>query len=123
MQRRACLLLPLLVALPRRLAAAPQLELVMFERAGCAYCRAWLSEVGPVYPKTAEGRRAPLRRVDLAAPRPPDLADIAGIVYTPTFVLLADGAEVGRINGYPGEDFFWGLLGSLLARAETGGTG
>jgi hypothetical protein len=34
--------------------------------------------------------------------------------FTPTFVLVADGREVGRITGYPGEDFFWGLLQRLI---------
>ncbi len=27
-------------------------------------------------------------------------------VFTPTFVLLVDGQETGRITGYLGEDFF-----------------
>jgi hypothetical protein len=42
--------------------------------------------------------------VDLARP----------ISFTPTFVLVEDGRELARIEGYPGEDFFWGLLGMLL---------
>jgi hypothetical protein len=36
------------------------------------------------------------------------------IIYTPTFVLADNGREVGRIEGYPGDAFFWGLLESLL---------
>jgi hypothetical protein len=115
--RRRHVLLPLLAALPRRAGAEPVLELVMFERAGCLYCRAWLAEIGPIYLKSAEGRLAPLRRVDIAGPRPPDLAAVSGIVYTPTFVLRRDGREIGRITGYPGEAFFWGLLGNLLRDA------
>ena len=39
-------------------------------------------------------------------------------VFTPTFILVADGREAGRIEGYPGEDFFWGLLAKMLV--ETG---
>jgi hypothetical protein len=34
--------------------------------------------------------------------------------FTPTFVLVDEGREIGRIEGYPGEDFFWGLLERLL---------
>jgi hypothetical protein len=30
--------------------------------------------------------------------------------YSPTFVVVMDGREIGRIEGYPGEAFFWGLL-------------
>ncbi len=89
-------------------------ELVMFDAKGCEWCAAWDREVGAVYPKTAEGSLAPLRRVDLHGARPRDLQFITGVVYTPTFVLVEDGAEVGRIAGYPGEGHFWGLLGEAL---------
>ncbi len=93
-------------------------ELVMFEAALCEWCEAWHEEIGPIYPKTAEARVAPLRRVDIDAPRPVDLAQVAPVVFTPTFVLLDDGAEVGRILGYPGEEFFWSLLGELIRKLE-----
>ena len=89
-------------------------ELVMFETGGCPWCAAWNEEVGEIYHKTPEGRRAPLRRVDLEAARPPDLSAVRGVVYTPTFVLVEEGREVGRIAGYPGVDHFWGLLAQLL---------
>ncbi len=92
-------------------------ELLMFESDDCIWCDAWNEEIGPIYPKTAEGRRAPLRRVDIHAARPQDLQNIEGVRFTPTFVLTDDqGREVGRINGYPGEDFFWGLLSELIAK-------
>ena len=35
-------------------------------------------------------------------------------VFTPTFVLVEDGKELGRIEGYAGDEFFWFLLGRLL---------
>lgn len=94
-------------------------ELVMFEASYCEWCAAWHEEIGPIYPKTAEARIAPLRQVDIDEPRPHDLAEVDGIVFTPTFVLMEDGAEVGRIMGYPGEDHFWGLLGMLLEKIQT----
>ena len=37
-------------------------ELLMFEEKWCTYCEQWEAEVGVVYHKTEEGRRAPLRR-------------------------------------------------------------
>ena len=91
-------------------------ELVMFETLGCPWCMAWDKEVGVIYHKTAEGRTAPLRRLDIGDPRLPELAALPGILYTPTFVLMDGGREVGRIVGYPGEDLFWGLLGELFQR-------
>jgi hypothetical protein len=112
-------LVPLAAVLGAHAAAAAQL--VMFEAAGCPYCARWNREIAPIYPKTDEGKRAPLRRVDIAAPRPPDLAAIRGIVYTPTFVLMDRGREIGRIVGYPGEELFWWRLGELTHALEPAG--
>ena len=100
-------------------------ELVMFEAPGCIWCERWLEEIGPIYPKTAEGKAAPLRRVDLDAPLPQDLKALQRPVFTPTFVILNDaGEEVGRLVGYPGEDIFWWTLSEPMAeimRPQTGG--
>ena len=93
-------------------------ELVMFEDAACPWCARFDHEIAPTYPKTAEGRRAPLRRVDILGKLPPDLAFIAVERLTPLFVLVEGSREVGRIRGYPGEDHFWGLLGILLKKLD-----
>ena len=58
-----------------------------------------------------------LRRIDLHDPLPDDLTFARSLNFTPTFVLMIDGQEVNRIEGYPGEDFFWGLLGQMLTAA------
>lgn len=93
-------------------------ELIMFEAANCTWCEAWDRQIGAIYPKTDEAKIAPLRRVDIDAPRPPDLSGIRSVVYTPTFVLMENGEEVGRILGYPGEAHFWGLLGIELGKLD-----
>ncbi|WP_218940251.1 hypothetical protein [Denitrobaculum tricleocarpae] len=90
----------------------------MFEEAGCPWCARWDRDIAPIYPKTREGKEAPLRRVDLHGDWPDDLPELKPVHYTPTFVLIADGREVGRIQGYPGEDFFWGLLAELIDQME-----
>jgi thioredoxin-related protein len=99
--------------------AAQAAELVMFESKTCAWCKEWHRVIGPVYSKTTEGRLAPLRRVDIHEVRPADLAAIKPVVYTPTFVIVDAGEEIGRIEGYPGEDFFWGLLGAHLSKLSS----
>ncbi|MBY6048549.1 hypothetical protein [Vannielia litorea] len=110
--RLAALLLTFTLAvLP--LAARAETVLVMVEEAGCAWCARWNKEIGPIYGKTPEGQAAPLQRVDIGAP-PGDIDFARGLHFTPTFVLVRDGAELARIEGYPGEDFFWGLLGQML---------
>lgn len=109
--RTVVIVLGLLAALAAPLRAG---ELVMFDEPGCIWCARWTEEIGPIYSKTAEGKLAPLRRMDIRAPRPDDLKAIKPVRFTPTFVLVHDGQEIGRIEGYPGEDFFWGLLGKML---------
>lgn len=98
-------------------------ELVMFEQAGCEWCEIFNREIAPIYGKTEEGLRAPLRRVDTAQRLPPDLAFIDTERLTPLFVLVDRGREIGRIRGYPGEDHFWGLLGVLLKKLDAAAKG
>lgn len=109
--RAFAVLIAVLTALPAWAA-----DLVMVEQPGCAYCRAWDQELSEIYPKTPEGAAAPLERVQLAAVQAGKTEyDFARPVnFTPTFVLVEDGKELARIEGYPGQDFFWGLLGMML---------
>lgn len=112
-------LCPLLIVALVALASvreATAAELVMIESHTCEWCEVWNRQIADIYPKTEEGRIAPLRRVDISEPMPLDLADIAKGNFTPTFVLVANGVEIGRIRGYPGEDFFWGMLGELITK-------
>ena len=99
-------------------ARAQATELVMFEQPGCAWCLAFDREIAPAYARTDEGRRAPLRRVDMRGPLPDDLTFIAAERLTPLFVLVDKGREIGRIRGYPGENHFWGLLGVLIKKLD-----
>lgn len=93
-------------------------ELLMFERAGCVWCERWDREVAPGYDRTAEGRAAPLRRIDLGKGGAPEPGLARPVRYTPTFVLVSEGREIGRITGYLSNDTFWGLLGKMLADIE-----
>lgn len=97
---------------------AVAVELVMVEQKGCAHCETWHSEIGPIYPKTAEGAFAPLRVVNIREGTPEGLRFARPAVFTPTFILVENGVEIGRIEGYPGEDFFWGLL-EMMLKAKT----
>lgn len=116
MRRRALLALGLASDLPAR-AGEAQARLVMLERQDCPWCRRWLREVGEAAWNASDlGRRAPLRRVDVAQGLPADLAGIANWRFTPTFVLVHDGREAGRIIGYQGDLFFWQQAEALIAR-------
>lgn len=97
-------------------------ELVMFEQTGCTWCETFDREIAPIYPKTTDGQRAPLRRVNIDRALPSDLAFIELERLAPLFVLVENGHEIGRIRGYPGEDNFWGLLGVLIKKLDVTGT-
>jgi thioredoxin-related protein len=98
-------------------------ELVMIERQGCVWCARFDAEIAPAYPRTDEGKRAPLRRVDITQAWPADLAGVASEHFTPSFILVDDGREVGRIRGYPGNEFFLYLLGGILAKLDAPNAG
>lgn len=96
--------------------AVQAVELIMVERTGCHYCIEWKTDLGPIYPKTDEGQYAPLRMVQIKDAPPEGVDFVRPVTFTPTFVLVDNGHELGRIEGYPGEDFFWGLLTMLLEK-------
>lgn len=77
------------------------------------WCARWNAEIAPIYPKTAEGAFAPLRRVEIHA-IPADIIVTRPVNFTPTFLIVEDGHELARIEGYPGEDWFWPILAKLL---------
>jgi hypothetical protein len=109
----AVLLLAAALLAPRADAA----ELLMFEERGCPWCLRWKQEVGVGYPRTPEGQRAPLRMIEMPAQAPPGVTLALPVRVSPTFVLVDDsGREIGRITGYPGADFFWGLFADLVKR-------
>ncbi|MBV8792563.1 MAG: hypothetical protein JO205_05675 [Pseudolabrys sp.] len=119
MRTASKIILAIVTAVPI-FSTASAAELVMFEQAGCEWCARFDQEIAPIYPKTAEGQRAPLRRVNMDEPFPPDLAFIQVERLTPLFVMIDNGREIGRIRGYPGDDSFWGLLGVLIRKLDDG---
>ena len=90
-------------------------ELLMVEQLGCYYCLEWKDEIGPIYPKTPEGKFAPIRFIDITK-----IDEIKGlrrnVVFTPTFLLMENDKELARLEGYLSEDFFWGLLEVMLQK-------
>lgn len=94
-------------------------ELVMFEQAGCVYCQRWERDVGSLYEKTDEAKALPLRRVDIQQQKMSGIALASPVRFTPTFVVVDNGREIGRITGYSNDNAFWGLLDALAAKLQT----
>ena len=93
-------------------------ELVYFHSESCSVCEQWNEEVGAVYGKTTEAERLTLRRVSVHDDPPADLSFIKGVVYTPTFVVVDQGLEVGRMVGYITDYFFWEQVALQLKRLD-----
>ena len=85
----------------------------MVREDNCPWCMVWDDEIAPIYSKTPEGKFAPLVYVQLSQSIE-DIRILESVIYTPTFILVKNGAEIARLEGYPGEDFFWTLLEEML---------
>ncbi|WP_411957694.1 SoxS protein [Paracoccus homiensis] len=93
-------------------------RLLMIDQRGCVYCARWDREIGPGYDRSKEGRRAPLMRVDIDGPWPDGLALARRPTMTPTFILLRNGQEISRLEGYPGAQYFYPLIDDMLDRVS-----
>lgn len=92
-------------------------KLMMLDRKGCIYCAAWKREIGAGYASSAQGKTAPLAIIDIDGPWPDGLAIGRRPYLTPTFILLRDGQEIDRLEGYPGQDYFYPVLTEMMQRA------
>jgi len=126
-----CLVLGLTAAAPpAAVAAAPNddvppggttmsgMELIAFEAPGCIYCPIFRRDVAPSYAGTRAGKAAPLRFVDINEAGADALKLSSPVTMVPTLVLVRDGVEIGRINGYVGRANMHHMLDVLLPRGE-----
>ena len=125
-RRRFVMVLPALMVPARVIAQSPApglaidvatapAVLVMIGDVGCPYCARFEREVAPGYTASDDGKLAPLvRRFRHDA----DVAFLPRIVYSPTFVMLVRGREIGRIVGYAGADLFWMQVAALLVDVQ-----
>ncbi len=86
----------------------------MVQQPGCTWCAKWDREIAPIWPRTEAGAFAPLRREQLRE-MPAGMELDRRVTFTPTFLVVNEqGQELGRLEGYPGEDFFWPIIERLL---------
>ena len=91
-------------------------ELVMVDSRACTYCAKFNREVAGEYSASAAGKLAPLRKVSPFKKWPSDLKGVSPVRFTPVFILVDDGREIGRFAGYNTEAKFWSRLQPLLAK-------
>lgn len=94
------------------------MELVVFEHPDCTYCPIFRSRVVPRYQQSAHAAEVPLRFVDVTGAEADRLALNAPIRMVPTTVVMKDGREVDRIDGYWGTDNFLKMVAYIIDKAE-----
>jgi len=91
-------------------------QMLMITSSSCPWCEAFEDEVGVGYNNSEEAKYFPIHRHDFFEKMPDSYSDIEPAVMTPTFIFIRDGAELGRIIGYPGSELFWWRLSEFTPK-------
>ena len=90
-------------------------KLLYFYSDTCAYCKAWENEIANIYLKTEFEDQFKLSFIDFSSNVDFQKYGISKIVkVTPTFIFVKDKTEVGRIEGYNGQELFWWQVDEII---------
>ena len=91
-------------------------KLLYFYSDTCAYCKAWENEIANIYLKTEFEDEFKLSFINFFSNVELEEYGISKIVkVTPTFIFIKDKTEVGRIEGYNGQELFWWQVDDVIA--------
>ncbi len=96
---------------------ASNLELIVMEAPGCTYCDIFRRDVLPSYQASERAKDVPIRFLDINDASPEELGLNSPVDIVPTFVVLKDHKEVGRIPGYVGPEYFFHSINHLISSA------
>ena len=96
----------------------PRTEVIVFEIGGCKYCAAFRDNLGARYLASTTNRAAPMRFVDVGKLDPQAFQLRADINTVPTIVVLQDGREVDRVEGYPLAELLFGMVKSRVGSQD-----
>jgi thioredoxin-related protein len=91
------------------------LQLVVMEADGCIYCGLFRRDVLPSYEASDSGKDMPARFVDVNDIDKTGIDLQSPIDILPTFVVVKDNHEIGRIPGYMGPEDFFHAINYLLS--------
>lgn len=91
------------------------MEIVVMEAPGCIYCTLFRRDVLPSYAASQQAKDVPIRFVDVNEEAADALGLDSPIDIVPTFVVLRNNHEVGRIPGYVGPENFFHSINHLIA--------
>lgn len=93
-------------------------RLVAFVSSDCAACRRFSSEALSDYWSSATALELPITVIDVPSLGTGGNPLSAPLRALPTFVVMRDGRELARIEGYPGRDRLLGILADLARRTS-----
>lgn len=99
------------------LPASENFELVVMEAPGCTYCTLFRRDVLPSYEASPRAKDMPIRFVDVNDEAAEALGLETPVDIVPTFLVLKNNKEVGRIPGYTGPEYFFHTINYLLTSA------
>ncbi len=91
------------------------LQLVVMEAPGCIYCNLFRRDVLPSYQTSERGKDMPVRFLDVNDVPKTGIELQSPIDILPTFVIVKDNRELGRIPGYMGPEDFFHSINYLLS--------
>ena len=90
-------------------------KLLYFYSDTCAYCKKWENEIANIYLKTEFEDEFKLSFINVFSNVKLENYGISKTVkVTPTFIFVKDKMEVGRIEGYNGQDLFWWQVDEII---------
>ena len=88
-------------------------------RRSCGTCKVFKREVLPIYAASPAGKVFPLWVVEMGGKAPFRLNE--PVTFTPTFVWVDNGVEVGRFSGYFGKEKFFSIVNKAANAHMNGG--
>ena len=92
-------------------------QLVVMEADGCTYCGIFRRDVLPSYEASERAKDMPVRFIDVNDVEKARLDLQAPVNIVPTFIVMKDNKEVGRIPGYLGPENFYPTIKYLMSTA------
>ena len=92
------------------------IDLIMFEGPNCGTCKLFKREVLPIYAASPAGKVFPLWVVEMGSKLSFRINE--PVTFTPTFVWVDNGVEVGRFSGYYGKAQFFNIVNKAANRRQ-----
>jgi thioredoxin-related protein len=94
---------------------AGNFQLVVMEAPGCTYCGIFRRDVLPSYEASERAKELPVRFLDVNDQAASGLDLQTPVDIVPTFIVVKDKKEVGRIPGYLGPENFYHAINHLMS--------